>query len=248
MYREKPILVLSRCFNGEPVRYDGSSAYDPFVEKLKRYVHIIPVCPEIEIGLGVPRERIFLVKNDGYRIYQRRKDLTELMKNFIEHFFSSIGEVDGFFLKAKSPSCGFSGTKTYRDPDGKIYIGRRKGLFAMEIRKRYSFYPAEDELRIKDFYIRYSFLTRLFLFSQFRQKKDLKIFIEKYSDIMKLYSKKGFLKFSKQSNKKIFYGIFKRNISAKKIEKIYPDFKKMIFSDKKFKERFLIFPEELLDY
>jgi uncharacterized protein YbgA (DUF1722 family)/uncharacterized protein YbbK (DUF523 family) len=86
------------------------------VEKLKPFVNFVPVCPEVETGLGVPRNPIRIVLAKGKRRLVQPAtglDLTEKMEKFADSFLSSLGEVDGFILKRGSPSSGFKNVKVY---------------------------------------------------------------------------------------------------------------------------------------
>jgi len=81
-----------------------------FVKALKPKVNFIPVCAEMEIGLGVPRDPIRIVSIKGeQRLVQPTtgQDVTDKMRDFSTHFLSSLPEIDGFILKYRSPSCGF---------------------------------------------------------------------------------------------------------------------------------------------
>lgn len=191
----KPKIVISRCFF-QPVRYNGGIVIDQFVEKLKPYIEYLDFCPESDIGLGVPRQRLIIVE-DGLskRLIQPEtgKDFTEQMIDYANTTVSSIDEIDGFILKAKSPSCGVGSTKLYRD--GSI-AGKTDGFFAEAIKKSFPHLPVEDEGRLRDEGIRKHFLTRVFAFSELRQlcidpkPKYLVDFHSKYKFLIMSYSQK----------------------------------------------------------
>ncbi len=233
----KPRIVLSRCFC-EPVRYDGKKIYNPFIEKLKKYVDITTVCPEVDIGLGVPRNKIFLIKKQDYRIYYRGKDITESIIDFSKSFISRIGDIDGFLLKSKSPSCGVVGAKTYSNPDGTGFLGRRQGVFARIIKKHFPYLPVEDELKLENLYLRYSFLTRIFLYSYFKNTEDKTFFLTQYGKILSMFNQKSFKIFKKDPQIKNLRNILKRNISEKKIKSICPKLENC--------PELIVFPENLL--
>ncbi|MFN3598184.1 MAG: YbgA family protein [Aquificaceae bacterium] len=166
----RPKLVLSRCFF-ERVRYDGGIIINPFVEKLKRYVDFVTVCPEVDMDLGTPRQRIIVVKEGkDKRLLQPEtgKDITPLMENFSVNFLSNLEEVDGFLLKSKSPSCGVGTTKLY--VENKV-VGRTYGFFAQAVKERLPHIPIEDEGRLRDSKIREHFLTRVYAFAELRHLK-----------------------------------------------------------------------------
>ncbi|MBK3331475.1 DUF523 domain-containing protein [Persephonella atlantica] len=236
---KKPVLVVSGCLVGEKVRYNGKDATDHFAVKLSEYINVVKVCPEVGAGLGIPRKKVFLVKKNGYALFQEEtgKELTQEINRFSDSFLSSLKGVDGFLLKSKSPSCGvYYGAKTYRNANRTGYVGRRKGLFAQAVKKRFPFHPIEDEERLKDFYIRFVFLTKVYLFFYYREY-GADYLLEKYPHMLKLFSNKGFDRFIKNRNDSTFYSIFKKNI-RKKI---------FLFLERGIKEDFLIFPKELLN-
>ncbi|WP_457622673.1 DUF523 domain-containing protein [Persephonella sp.] len=237
MHSIKPRIVLSRCFC-EAVRYDGNQIYNPFVEKLKKYTQIITVCPEVDSGLPVPRERIFLVKNKDYRLYYRGKDITESLQRFSESFLTDIKDIDGFLLKSKSPSCGVTGAKTYINPDGTGFIGRRQGLFAKNVKERFPYLPIEDELRLENIYIRFSFLSRIFLYAYYREVKNRNDFLLQYREILELFNKKGLKDFEKKPDIHSLRRILMRNLPESKIKKVCPNFKSC--------PKLLVFPQELI--
>ncbi|MGB9787467.1 MAG: DUF523 and DUF1722 domain-containing protein [Dictyoglomus sp.] len=171
----KPRIVYSACLNLEPVRYDGGIIKDSFALKLKEYCEIITVCPEVSIGLGVPREKIIVyVEENRLGIYQPKTglDLTDKILDFSENFLNTLPEIDGFLLKSKSPSCGLSNTMIYKDREGKIFHSKGKGIFAQKVLEKFPYIPAEDEGRLRNPEIRERFLTRIFALSELRNLKN----------------------------------------------------------------------------
>lgn len=166
----KPIIVVSKCFFVN-VRYNGGIVKEPFVDSLKNFVKFIEVCPEVSIGLGVPRPSINIVyKNKKMRLIQLTTgiDLTEMMERFTHEFLNGLTEVDGFILKSRSPSCGISSAKFF---ENKTFKGITDGFFAREVKNRFPFFPIEHEGRLRDMNIREHFLTRIFAFFEFRNLK-----------------------------------------------------------------------------
>lgn len=112
--RSKPTIVVSRCLGFDNCRYNGDVIMDKFVERLKPYVNYITVCPEVEIGLGVPRKAVRLVLEDEILgIYQPAtgNTYTKEMKEHIGDLFKTLGDVHGFVLKGRSPTCGIKNEK-----------------------------------------------------------------------------------------------------------------------------------------
>jgi len=171
----KPKLVVSACLAGEDVRYDGVPVKDPFALKLCSQVETISVCPEVSIGLGVPRDRIILVEEEEPRLYQPAtgRELTGDILSFTEGFLKGLPPVDGFLLKAKSPSCGVSHTKVYKDREGKELLGLGEGIFAREVRRSFPHVFVEDELGLRDRNRRLRFLVGIYMLALFRHRGNL---------------------------------------------------------------------------
>ncbi len=170
-----PRVVVSRCLGFEKCRYDGSVISDPTVPMLKPHVEFITPCPEKEIGLGVPRDPIRLVQDNGEkRLFQPAtgKDVTDDMRSYIDQFLDGLGEVDGFILKHRSPSCGLSNVKIYYGFDEKVNHFRGKGMFGEAILSSHGSLPVEDEGRLRNFSIREHFLIRLYTMASFREFKQ----------------------------------------------------------------------------
>ncbi len=169
----RPVLVVSRCLEFAPCRWNGLSIASETVARLKPYVNFIPVCPEVEIGLGTPREPIRLIKDSGdIRLFQSAtgRDLTGVMRDFSETFLRSLPDVDGCILKDRSPSCGDKDVKIYPGP-GKVAALQEKGsgLFAEAILGNRPDWVLENEGRLNNFTIREYFYTRLFTLAAFRK-------------------------------------------------------------------------------
>jgi len=167
----KPIVVLSRCLELEPVRYNGQVIPYDFVRDLEPWVRYVPVCPELEIGLGVPRDPIRIVAVDGEaRLLQpdTGRDVTEAMAGFADDFLSRLGDVDGFLLKNRSPSCGISDVKIYQGLDKSASSTRGAGFFGGAVQECHPGLAIEDEGRLRNYRIREHFLTKLFALARLR--------------------------------------------------------------------------------
>ncbi len=147
----------------------------PFLERLKSYAQVQPVCPEVEIGLGIPRDPICVVEQETVRKliqWPSGKDFTSPMKNFVESFLSSLRQVDGFVLKSRSPSCGLTDTKIYGDAEKKTLKGEGAGFFGAGVLERFSHLALADESRLENHRMREHFLTKLFILADFREVKE----------------------------------------------------------------------------
>ncbi|QER41406.1 DUF1722 domain-containing protein [Thermodesulfobacterium sp. TA1] len=197
----KPKLVVSACLLGENTRYDGNPIVSPLAKNLSKFCEVIKVCPEVAIGLPVPRDRIIVYQERGkLGVFQpaQKKDLTQEMLNFSREFLEGLKHIDGFLLKSRSPSCGVSGTRWYKDKEGTLPIGRGKGLFAIEAEKLYPDLPIEDEGKLHDAFIRGNFLTKIFALADLREFltkalsiKDLIGFHQRYKYLLMSCSPEG---------------------------------------------------------
>jgi uncharacterized protein YbgA (DUF1722 family)/uncharacterized protein YbbK (DUF523 family) len=172
----KPRVAVSQCLEFAACRWNGLKISSGVVKLLKPYVDFVPVCPEVEIGLGVPRPPIRLTAgDDGPRLVQSDTGLdhTDRMLAFAEKFLSELGEVDGFILKERSPSCGMKNVKLYPGP-GKVQVlgSKHAGLFGAAVLEKYPGVPVEDEGRLRNFTLREHFLTALFTLARFRAARS----------------------------------------------------------------------------
>lgn len=167
----RPCLVASKCLEFDSCRYDGSMIKSSIVDRLKNYVEFHPVCPEVELGLPIPRDPIRLVENKKeIELLQPSTgmNLTKKMIDFADGFLRKLPLIDGFILKNKSPSCGIKAVRVY--PPGGNSRPRTDGVgaFAREVFHRFYQLPVEDEGRLRNFLIRESFLTRIFTLAEYR--------------------------------------------------------------------------------
>lgn len=161
----RPNIILSRCLNRENCRYDGQLIRDDFIDRLQDHVNFITVCPEVGIGLSTPRDPLILVGNpDAPCLVQPTtgRDLTNDLQSFATGFLEQLGDVDGFILKQRSPSCGNRQVEIFRqiDDDEPAWYGN--GLFTEIARNKYPQLPLIDEERLADSAHRHSFLVAIF--------------------------------------------------------------------------------------
>ncbi|MDE2929233.1 MAG: DUF523 and DUF1722 domain-containing protein [Acidobacteriota bacterium] len=166
-----PVVVLSRCLGVEACRYNGKMIREDFIHQLSSYVRFRPVCPELEIGLGVPRDPIQIIAGDGGRTLVQPatgRDLTRSMTTFSQAFLKGLNDVDGFILKSRSPSCGIRDTKIH-DADQVTVLERDAGVFAAAVLEHFPDAAVEDEKRLRNRIRREHFLTRLFALARLRR-------------------------------------------------------------------------------
>jgi uncharacterized protein YbgA (DUF1722 family)/uncharacterized protein YbbK (DUF523 family) len=145
------------------------------VANLKSFADCIPVCPEVEIGLGIPRATVRIVRLDGRdHLLQPAtgRDVTGEMTVFANRFLDSLPPVDGFILKGGSPTSGTSNVRVYPSAEKSQAIERTAGFFAREVLQRFSELPIEDELRLNNARIRDHFLTGIFTLAAFRKVEE----------------------------------------------------------------------------
>ena len=157
----RPRVVVSKCIEFAPCRYNGAMISDEFVQRLKGYVDFRPVCPEMEIGLGCPRDPIRVVKTGG-RLHlvqpSTERDITEAMAEFADRFLAAVGEVDGFLLKSRSPSCGIRDVEMFAGMAEEAAVEFGAGFFARAAIERFPDAPMEDEGQLAVAAVRERFL------------------------------------------------------------------------------------------
>lgn len=168
----KPRLVVSQCIEFAHCRWNGLMISSDVVKLLKEHVEFIPVCPEVAIGLGVPREPVRVVaRADGAYLLQPATglDCTAPMRSFAARFLAGVGEVDGLILKSRSPSCGLKDVKIYPDRPDAAPSSTGAGFFGQAALERLGHLALEDEARLTNFNLRQHFLTRIYTLAAFRQ-------------------------------------------------------------------------------
>jgi uncharacterized protein YbbK (DUF523 family) len=169
----KPRLGVSACLLGQAVRYDGGHKRDPFcVDVLGEVVEWVPVCPEVEVGMPVPRPTIRLVGRAGAPrlVAERsREDWTARMQAWAEARVEALAALDlsGFVLKEGSPSCGMARVLVH-GPKGGPPARDGTGAFARVLQARLPLLPVEEEGRLHDPLLRERFIERIFAFARWK--------------------------------------------------------------------------------
>ncbi|MBC7187345.1 MAG: DUF523 and DUF1722 domain-containing protein [Calditrichaeota bacterium] len=172
----KPVVVVSKCLGFEACRYNGVTIPSEVVAKLAAFVRFVPVCPEVEIGLGVPREPIRVVQSrDGPRLLQPATgaDVTDKMVAFASTFLAGQRNTHGFILKSRSPSCGIKDVKIFAGAGDPIPVAKGSGFFGAAVLEQFGHLSVEDEGRLSNFRLREHFLTHLFVTARFDQVKGI---------------------------------------------------------------------------
>jgi uncharacterized protein YbgA (DUF1722 family)/uncharacterized protein YbbK (DUF523 family) len=169
---QRPRLGISACLLGRLVRYDGGHKHDPFLtETFGRFVDWVPICPEMEVGMGVPRESVRLVGAvHAPRMIAERsgRDWTEAMNSFAAKRSEDLTTLNlsGYVFKKDSPSCGVERVRVYESKSQPARRGR--GLFAAALMKKLPLLPVEEEGRLNDPTLRENFIERVFAYHHWR--------------------------------------------------------------------------------
>jgi len=170
---EKINLGISTCLLGENVRYDGGHKLDRFLtDTLRQYVEYVPVCPEVECGLGVPRESMHLEGNpDSPRLVtiRTKQDMTDCMVQWAQKRVVQLEKKDlcGFIFKSDSPSSGMERIRVYNEKG--IPVKKGVGIFTRIFMDHFSLLPVEDEGRLHDPELRENFIERIFTLKRWRE-------------------------------------------------------------------------------
>lgn len=168
MSSERMRVGISACLLGHKVRYDGGHQLDQYIARtLGRYMDFVPVCPEVECGLPIPREALRLVGDPAKpRLVTResRMDHTERMRAWAERKVEELSreELSGFIFKSRSPSSGMERVKVYPEEGGQPVL-KGAGIFPRLFMERFPLLPVEDDGRLHDPALRENFIERLFV-------------------------------------------------------------------------------------
>jgi uncharacterized protein YbgA (DUF1722 family)/uncharacterized protein YbbK (DUF523 family) len=170
---EKINLGISTCLLGENVRYDGGHKLDRFLtDTLRQYVEYVPVCPEVECGLGVPRESMHLEGNPDFPrlvTIRTKQDMTDRLVQWSRKRVSELEKKDlcGFIFKSDSPSSGMERIRVYNEKG--IPVKKGVGIFARIFMDHFFLLPVEDEGRLHDPELRENFIERIFTLKRWRE-------------------------------------------------------------------------------
>lgn len=165
-----PVPVgISACLLGQQVRYNGGHKYDEFcVQVLGRVFRYVSCCPEVSIGMGVPREPIRLVGDAEQRralgVASENLDVTASLKAFADDCRIQVELLRGYIFMQRSPSCALDSANIY-NPQGAL-VGKGPGLFAGRLRKHFPLLPMEEAARLSDPVLRENFVARVYLYAR----------------------------------------------------------------------------------
>jgi len=191
MKMKKPLVAISGCLVGEAIRYDGQHKRHPHVtHELSKLFEFHSFCPEVAMGLGIPRPTIKLMDKDGETHLVDSKDSsidhTKLAHKTFKTHTNGIEKAHGIILTKNSPSCGLDPVKVYGEKSG-IPFRKTKGLWAEHLCQEFPLIPKIDSGRLYDDHLRDTFRTQVLVFQDFQNlKKEAKELI-KFHEIYKYY-------------------------------------------------------------
>ena len=170
---EKIKLGISSCLLGENVRYDGGHKLDRFLQDTwGKYVEYVSVCPEVECGLGVPRESIHLEGNPDSLFLMTTRTRQNMTQRMVKWARKRVVQLEkdalcGFIFKSNSPSSGMERIKIYNE--NRMPVKRGVGIFAGIFMEHFPLLPVEDEGRLNDPLLRENFIERIFVLKRWRE-------------------------------------------------------------------------------
>ncbi len=168
---QRPKLGISACLLGDLVRFNGGHKESRLCSRsLAQHVDFVPLCPEVAIGLGIPREPIRLVGDPGAPRAvdsRHRRDHTEALTEFGEIMAEQLADISGYIFMQKSPSCGLQRVRVYQ-ADGSPAAGGSRGIFASAFCGVRPDLPVEEDGRLNDPVLRENFLTRVYAYAQWQ--------------------------------------------------------------------------------
>jgi len=161
-------IAISSCLLGNQVRYDAGHKHNAYItQTLGEYFEFVPFCPEVAIGLGIPRPPIRLVSIDGSirvrGVNNPQQDVTGALIENAEAVARQLRNVSGYLFKTGSPSCGMERVKVYHAQSGHP-LGSSSGMFAATIMRALPELPVEEEGRLMDPRLRENFIERVFIY------------------------------------------------------------------------------------
>ncbi|TDV55504.1 uncharacterized protein YbgA (DUF1722 family) [Pseudomonas graminis] len=165
----KPKLGVSACLMGVEVRFNGGHKESHLLTRaLTEYFDFVPACPEVAIGMGIPREAIRLVGDPDHPqavgSVHHAMNVTEQLADYGEHMATEMSDICGYIFMQKSPSCGLERVKVYRDNGVPFETGGR-GIYAQAFCARHPDLPVEEDGRLNDPVLRENFITRVFAYA-----------------------------------------------------------------------------------
>lgn len=170
---KKIIIGISSCLLGNEVRFDGGHKRDTYITgTLGQYFEFLPICPEVAIGMSIPREPIRLVETGAQElkvlgVRDATRDVTDALRNYSDETSAGLSHLSGYILKKGSPSCGMERVKVYSTEGHSI--GTSSGIFATSLMRTHPLMPVEEEGRLGDPVLRDNFIERVFVYHRWKR-------------------------------------------------------------------------------
>lgn len=168
-------IGISSCLLGERVRYDGGHKAHSYIQStLGEYFEFLPFCPELKIGLGIPRKPIRLSRSKGsdiqcIEIDNPDRNYTQQLKNCADEQSTWHEKLCGYILKKDSPSCGMERVKIWDDV---MPIREGVGIYAKALMENFPYLPVEEEGRLGDAVLRENFIQRVFVMRRWHSMQE----------------------------------------------------------------------------
>lgn len=163
---------ISACLVGQKVRYDGGHKGSDFCQnQLGKHVEYLPLCPEVGIGMSVPRPTIRLVGDvtkPRAVVPKTGEDVTQRLADFADVREQQLAKLSGYILCAKSPSCGMERVRVYAE-DSNMNVKDGTGIFAQRLKEMFPALPMEEDGRLNDPLLRENFVLRLYVYFEWQQ-------------------------------------------------------------------------------
>ncbi len=169
----KPKLGISACLLGAEVRFNGGHKESHLCTgALTEYFEFVPACPEVAIGMGIPREPIRLVGDaenpQALGSVNRELNVTQALADYGVQMATELDDISGYIFMQKSPSCGLERVKVYRE-NGAPVDGGGRGIYAQAFCARHPNLPVEEDGRLNDPVLRENFITRVFAYAAWHE-------------------------------------------------------------------------------
>ena len=189
--QQKIKVGISSCLLGDEVRYNGGHKHSSLCTRdLSAYFEFMSVCPEVSIGLGVPRKPIRLVGNpddpDIVGVDNPEHNVTQDMKDFSREKVKDLADLSGYIFIKGSPSCGLFRVKVYNDK-GFPQEEMGRGVYARAVTDTYPLLPVEESGRLVDAVLRENFITWVFAYDNFKALKKTGLSAKKLIDFHSSY-------------------------------------------------------------
>lgn len=174
-------IGVSSCLLGNRVRYDGNHKYDPLiVETLGELFDFVPICPEVAIGMGVPRPPIRLhgdpAQLRAVGVDDPELDVTMALRGYAKQIAPELQHISGYIFKSRSPSCGIGDVQVHDNSGEPNSLGA--GIFAQALTSYWPSLPVTDERCLAQPKARADFVERVFSYRHWRDHNRYGVHID----------------------------------------------------------------------